>query len=206
MTHFPVGVILKDINELESVLEKYNENKEVEEYISKSREAMIEEQKEMAIKRGETLTEEEAIEKARAWNNGEKFDFDGNLLSTYNPDSKYDYYVIGGRYKNWLKKKTGGLCDYAKIKDIDFSLDKEEYDKGIRFWEIVVEKSALRENEEQPFTMWNDNYYLEKYKTKETYAEDRASVIPYALVVNGEWHEKGKMGWWAVSDATYESS
>jgi len=47
-------------------------------------------------------------------------DSDGEL-TTYNPDSKYDYYTVGGRYKGRLKLKTGHLADMALIGDVDLS-------------------------------------------------------------------------------------
>lgn len=91
----------------------------------------------------------------------------GNELSTYNPNSRWDWYEIGGRWHNILltkkenkdvidgraswgnldsnyKKAPEGYkwVDGARIKDIDFKKAmefKDTYNKAIRFWEIYVE-------------------------------------------------------------------
>lgn len=49
---------------------------------------------------------------------------DGGILSTYNPNSKWDWYVVGGRWKNRLKLKADTSkdgCNEAYAKDIDFA-------------------------------------------------------------------------------------
>ena len=35
----------------------------------------------------------------------EQFNDDGQPISTYNPDSKWDWYVIGGRWDGWINDK-----------------------------------------------------------------------------------------------------
>lgn len=35
----------------------------------------------------------------------EHFDEDGDPISTYNPDSKWDWYVIGGRWDGWINDR-----------------------------------------------------------------------------------------------------
>ena len=68
---------------------------------------------------------------------------DGSVLSTYNPNSKWDWYVEGGRFSGLLKLKTpdeyDSVCaDSAYAEEVDFTPDKEAYDSDIRFWELVV--------------------------------------------------------------------
>ena len=46
-------------------------------------------------------------------------------------------------------------------------------------------------------------YGIETDDTKETYAQRCAdsALMTFAIVKNGQWYERGKMGWWAcVSD------
>ena len=151
-------------------------------------------------------------------------DEDGNLLSTYNPNSKWDWYVIGGRFSGGLKAKNGehgedsafnanprvdGEFDSARVGDIDFSMDMDEYNKAIRYWEVVVEKQPLKDGEkEDDFCNWyRDGYYEEYYRDKETYAKICASCNTYAVVTpDGTWHEKGSMGWWGTSSETGDES
>ena len=80
------------------------------------------------------------------WNsNTWKINSDGLWASftTYNPDSKWDWYTLGGRWTGFFKPKTGdkavlgrpgvfgneakdGWCDQAKKKDIDFEGMRDE--------------------------------------------------------------------------------
>jgi len=70
---------------------------------------------------------------------GDKLDKDGNATSTYNPDSKWDWYTVGGRWSGLLnlKKNKFGIegesgvrdnrkgIDIAYFKDIDWSKMKD---------------------------------------------------------------------------------
>lgn len=53
-------------------------------------------------------------------------DENGNLLSTYNPNSKWDWYSIGGRWSNFLKLKNGLCADSALLSDVDFFFDSKD--------------------------------------------------------------------------------
>ena len=78
----------------------------------------------------------------------------GELYSTYNPNSKWDWYQVGGRWSGMLKTKNENYVNITKKKNI----------------------LNLRE------------------------------IIPFALIINGKWYEKGKMGWWGfVSDKKEEN-
>ena len=98
---------------------------------------------------------------------------DGSVLSTYNPNSKWDWYVEGGRFSGHLrlKEKDEYGCettDSAYATEIDFSPNKEEYDEAIRFWELVVEKvKPENEDEEQVQKFYNSEYYTKRYNSKE---------------------------------------
>lgn len=101
-------------------------------------------------------TDEECYQDKRKWYDDDMVDDEGNLLSTYNPNSKWDYYSVGGGWKNGLITKEGKATDEDYVSKID--------------WE--------------------------------------KSGTPFAFITpNGVWHEKGKMGWWAiVSDEKSDSS
>ena len=44
-------------------------------------------------------------------------------------------------------------------------------------------------------------YGIDKDETEEQYIERRTRFTTFAVVKDGEWYERGKMGWWAgVSD------
>lgn len=114
-----------------------------------------------------------------------------------NPNVKWDWWQFGGRYGDKLGKK---------IKDIDFGINQEAYDKNIRFWEIIVEGSPLREGEEKPFNYYKPEYYTEQWVSKEEYARQYSlSNRAYALLTpDGKWYEKGEMGWFGMDSSSKE--
>ena len=152
---------------------------------------------------------------------------DGRWGYTCNPNAKWDWWQLGGRWSDTLKLKPGcmgnrgsrsrtnsrelprdGYCDQAQIKDVDFSMDLKAYNEAIRFWEVVVEGDDIREHENlaQFDTFYRREYYLEQFHNKERYARSYSSFTTWALVTpNGEWYENGEMGWFGMSDATDES-
>jgi hypothetical protein len=67
--------------------------------------------------------------------------------TSYNPKSKWDWYVEGGRWEGFLKTTDGTECDSTTIAALDLP----------------------------------------------------TLPIPFAYVLNGEWHEKGKMGWFGMT-------
>lgn len=112
----------------EENLEKYNENIRVEPYVEYTKEEAIDEVKldhahnyekaleilsdpeisselklrsEKIIESGLFISWEDAWKEAKKW--GYIVDEENEcLLSTYNPDSKWDWYVIGGRWDGYL--------------------------------------------------------------------------------------------------------
>ena len=180
MSHF-IGLCFGD--NWENDLEQYYEGLEVEAYIRHTKEEAIEQAKkyhtsnyEYALKQlasdvitpenlahytkvvndGCSLTDEDAWKQVQDW--GYQIDDEGNLLTTYNPDSKWDWYSIGGRWSGFLPLK-----------------EKDE------------EGNPLESNEAYFHEI--DWEYLLKHK-----------YPPFCYVTeDGEWIEKGEMGWWGVS-------
>lgn len=132
MSHF-IGLVFG--SNVETLLEPYDENMEVEQYVRYTKDEAIDEVKtrhadnyEYAIKladkyknpttewekeqlerankiieKGLFISYEDAWEEAKNW--GYEIDNEENLMSTYNPDSKWDWYCEGGRWGAWLLLK-----------------------------------------------------------------------------------------------------
>jgi hypothetical protein len=66
----------------------------------------------------------------------DELDEEGNVFSTYNPKSKWDWYEVGGRWSDMLKLKDGTTTDSAQVKDLDLTPDPKAYNAAIRFWEV----------------------------------------------------------------------
>lgn len=181
-----------------------------------------------------TWTDEELYAEATRWYEPEQIGPDGEVYSTRNPQSKWDWYQTGGRYAGRLYLKEGveklespnfswgwdadtksriekePRVDIARVKDIDWSkihMSQDEYDEAIRFWEMKVEGAEPQNDEEVERIKWDwykPEYYSDKYKTKEMYAKCMSSFTTWAIIKDGVWYEKGKMGWWGTSDETHD--
>lgn len=124
----------------------------------------------------------------------EGVDADGNILTTYNPNSQWDWYVIGGRWANMLRLKEGGRTNSAKVSDIDFDPDVNAYAHSKRFWEVYVDGKPLEEGElEENFKAFSSpEWFRNTYHDAETYATVQAEFTTFAVLdIDGNWHEKG---------------
>lgn len=249
MSHFTVAVITKD-GDYEKALAPFDEGLQVESYIRQTREQLIQECKDTKEKYENCdnvddrnwylnsdwskidFTNDDTIIKSYLELMGdEDRDEQGNEWSTYNPNSKWDWYSLGGRWCGSLKLKkplennvesepslihlkenpkevmeilSDDLkTDHAQVKDIDFTPDLSNVKYYERFWEINVENSPLKEDEkmEDFRTFYNSNYYIKQYGNKETYVKEQTTFRTYALLYHGEWIEPGQMGWFGCSSA-----
>lgn len=148
-----------------------------------------------------------------------------------NPNSKWDWYSIGGRWAGSLKLKKDvdkskfnnpnfswgwdekakkevllkGLVDSALKKDIDFSRDEEAYKQAEIFWELYVEDRKPKNKEEKEMiklVFYKKEYYTKRYKDKKTYATLCSEFSTHAVLINGKWLEQGEMGWFGCSSET----
>jgi len=123
----------------------------------------------------------------------DEIDENGNILSTYNPDSKWDWYTVGGRWSSMLilkseKENEDGKhnsfsepsqnCDAAFVADVDF-----DEMKRCAMQKLIPYEDAMK-----------SGFYKEEYICRNTEFTTYAVVTP-----DGEWHAPGEMGWWAVS-------
>ena len=129
-------------------------------------------------------------------------DTDGET-TTYNPNSKWDWYSIGGSFSDGE--------DVIQINDFKIydDLDDDTIALHKKAWDSFEGKCELSEEDTKAifgnFRMWNDKYYLDRYGTCENYIMSMLSNIPYAFVDANGWYEKGQMGWWGCDSATRES-
>lgn len=194
MSHF-IGLCFGD--NWENDLEQYYEGLEVEPYINYTKEEAIQlaqkrhaerydeidkrlnhdsldkdtlERYNQILSKGPSLSYEQAWEVVKEW--GYKMDKDENLLTTYNPNSKWDWYEVGGRWSGFLVLKE-------RNSDGSIKETNEAYVYEID-WEY------MKENKYSPFCFIDED---------------------------GDWHEKGEMGWFGMSfneqsdeswDAEYE--
>lgn len=100
------------------------------------------------------------------------------VYSTYNPNSKWDWYSNGGRWAKSIKTKSGEFVDECLLGEIDFTpFPDEAYEEG---------------------KDWLGNPY-KKLKEGYEWHYDNKDNFPFCIVIDGEWYEKGEMGWWGMT-------
>lgn len=204
MSHYTVAVFHRKDQDIDEMLAPYSENLQVEPYISFTRQEAID-----YVRKNyqgyQDRTDEECWQ-LMADDAGEGMtDADGNILTTYNPLSKWDWYSEGGRWGGFLKVGHQHK-DEARVKDIDFSMNREAYEDALHFWDVAVDHKPAEPGEEYSL-FYKEEYYREYYGDRETYARHQAQFSTFAVVTpDGEWHEKGQMGWFGCSGETAEEA
>lgn len=230
MSHYTVAVISRTgtEEEVESLLAPFDENIEVEPYLYRTKEQLIKEGREhheKALKEIQEFEKDKLIEiltnpgydwfwcilNARTDEDFYKIEAyedmlgeDGNEYSTYNINSRWDWWQIGGRWSCSLRDYNGEYHDTLKIADWDYNyINSENIADCSRLWEVAVEGAEPTEEEKNEFILWyKPEYYIEKYGNKSNYIKSMLTFSTYALLTpDGEWLEPGKMGWWGVSHA-----
>ncbi len=232
MSHFSLLVITKEKptdHLLQSKLSPFDENIEVPEYISYTKEQLIKNQKvdiKKAMERyslykkdpeNNPINEEyynktyprliKAMEEndeatlylqAIKYYEKEEIDKNGNILSTYNPKSKWDWYVIGGRF-------SGAISDEGDIIQAkDFPYNKLDKDNLIKDYPTEYEEyKNLLSGKTKSF--YNLKYLNERYPTFYDYILETKTTTTYAVLdEDNEWHEPGSIGWFGISSSTTE--
>lgn len=132
-----------------------------------------------------------------------------------NPNSKWDWYSIGGRWTGFFKIKDNpkypddiyfgspgafgnqapiGYADSIRICDIDFEgMKNDKIEKAKSDWIEIQNKVKLGDKN----VYWM--YGIKENQTEKEYIDDSCKFSTYALLKNGEWYAKGEMGWFGVS-------
>lgn len=183
-------------SELEKALGPYDETMPVDPYIEEKAEDLFKPER-LSAEYGidADLSREEA--KSLLERDGYKFDEHDNMLSTYNPNSKWDYWCVGGRWENYLKLIDGTRANVAKVSDL-------------RMWQTEQEREDLKQTFERYTTTpgegaYFQQYYLEQYGDADTYADSLAPHRTRCVITpDGVWHEVGSMWWWGFSSESRE--
>lgn len=108
-------------------------------------------------------SDEEIYQNQLEYYDEEDISSDGGIYSTHNPHAKWDWYQIGGRWRNYLNAKYAADTDSAKVKNVNFSNnnfntfavvtpDGEWHECGEMFW-FGIHSASSEEIEE-----WEKNY------------------------------------------------
>jgi len=207
MSHYAVAVFHRPDQDIDDLLAPFDENLEVDPYLSYTKQEAIDHVRQhwsFVMDGPKKIPVAEATDAqcyayiASDYASDMK-DEDGNLYSTYNPNSKWDWYQEGGRWSGSLRLKSGGITDSAAVRDLDFSPDMTEYEEAAIWWDKAVD-GKVEEGEEKPLCFFREDYMRQRYRDRETYARLNSVFNTYAVLTpDGVWHEPGQMGWFGCS-------
>lgn len=223
MSHFAVAVITKNKDQIKKILEPYYEGLEVPRYVEYTKEQLIDKGKKEIqdyknciyaeyisnpLKYKENCSNSEHIKyleeefpKKLNWTDEEIYEDqiilydddnigeDGEVYSTRNPNSKWDWYEIGGRYKKILLTNVNNN-NIFEVEDNPF-------------FDLIMAREI---NKEAPQGYkWVDGAKIKDIDFNKMEEITKEPFYTWALVDECNWYEQGKMGWWAISDATEKS-
>ena len=207
MSHFTVLVAANSLEELEAKLQPYHEYECTgikDQYVVFVEADMEEAQKEWGEQEADYDSFDSFMED---WYGYELIDDKWGRHT--NPNAKWDWWVIGGRWPDILLCKDGSKGDFALNKHIDWAgmkaAAKVEAAEKYRAWHIAKTLSgAIRERllieADLLFTPDDEVTQLDTL-TEDLYSDIQASApITFAFIDQaGEWHERAKMGWWGIT-------
>lgn len=237
MSHFPVLVATLSPADVASALQPYHEYEctgVFDQYVRfvEEDEAALRAEHASLIAKDKTETEDFG-----QWV-GEYYGYkmhDGKWGRWTNPNRKWDWWVVGGRWSNHLHLKCGARADQARKADVDIdgaiaaaqadmadewdAMDKATGGERWKSWREIVGgdpmKAAYKDIEAARPVYWNQPA-LTKLKGVERFSwfreiddllmsrddyvhvRGKRGASMFALLHDGQWHERGKMGWWAT--------
>lgn len=139
----------------------------------------------------------------------------GKTTSKYNPESKWDWYSVGGRWGGFFRSKPKEDCKYPEMQDLgcpgvfdnDPTYDCDSIAVCDIDWEQMTADEVLRLSDVYDKAMKEDEklrgifYDIKNGETKEQYIDRRTKhiIMTYAIVKDGEWYQRGEMGWFGTS-------
>lgn len=127
-----------------------------------------------------------------------------------NPNAKWDWYQIGGRWKGLLVSTKGTARgtpsliggkryrpdehDTCLTADIDFEVMEQRRRENLEPFETCFARK-----------FYTPEYFNRLYPSEEAYIRANTRFYTHAVVTpDGAWHAKGEMGWWGMSSETPE--
>lgn len=126
-----------------------------------------------------------------------------HYYTTANPNARWDWYVIGGRWRGYFKLKVGrnGLMGRSGTLDNPPQFDADQCRVGDVDWgamKMLLQNEALEH--------WNAFFDAETDiprqihvgESKGDFTRRYSRVATHALLQDGEWLEQSLMGWWGI--------
>ncbi len=157
-------------------------------------------------------TDEEFYKEGVRLYDAENIGENGEVYSSYNPKSKWDWYKLGGRWAGFFKAKEGakaivgepgvfdnpiseGWVDQIRKGDIDWvGMRVAMLDEAKADWSEHERRLAEKDPKYNPYF----DLGIENGETEVDFINRRCTKATFALLMDGHWYEHGKMGWWGI--------
>ena len=144
---------------------------------------------------------------------------DGRFGYYVNPDARWDWYSIGGRWNNMLLNKSGNSCNACPLADIDWlamkekflEREKERFEEGLQMLQCDDPKSfktkhllpALCTVQNNVLYSWG-NRVCAVWETFDEHLNQIGADVPFYIPVfcyvdDDDWNERGEMGWFGMA-------
>lgn len=261
MSHFTVLVTNTHLKTIDEQLAPFDENLERPLHIHKTKQELIDKEKDH-YKRGkeylerynadpaeytkgtsntshinwitkeipkmDSWTDEDFYKEAIKYMEADELDADGNHVTTWNEDAKWDWYSIGGRWAGFFQSKAGTVgkqghhrakdfaiisgkevedlpesaCDVIEVKNIDW----ESMDRHVKADRKAYYNDEMKKEKESDRFIWASNRDELLKMSLDEYVNQPVDHTTFAVLHDGKWYEKGSMGWWGmVSDEKDDS-
>lgn len=151
---------------------------------------------------------------------GYRINDEGRFVRKTNPNAKWDWWVIGGRWKGLLRAKEGALTgsgqsgtggshydhdgiDQVQIKNLDIDkmeqVSKEHKKANWESYEAKIASDEIKADDKVMRELIHGLPPKEECPTLEEYLAQPYTFSTYALVKDGKWYERGQMGWWGMA-------
>lgn len=150
----------------------------------------------------------------------EKHEVDGEGLfywTTYNPRSRWDWWTLGGRWSGFFLLRPDGEGMRGRDGLMGSHLSENGVDlvrKGDVDWEAMLAAAAQRAEKTWAEAMESGRdaghlefmYGIEPSDTRETFVKRRTTLTTFAVLKDGEWYERGRMGWFGCASNEKDAS
>lgn len=203
MSHFSVMAVGFDSREdFEELMDAYDENRRVAPYVYQSKQEIM---SESFMKSRERLYKEAEGDPEKFYKlyiedvEDEDLDKDGNILSTYNPDARWDYYTVGEEttvgeiLKNSSVNEELCRATYKALADGDDA----DYERITGYPAVAGLFGRPTGDEFKKLYGNSEEVYL-------AYCKEH-SFMTYCVLTPSGWEEPGRVGWFGITSASREA-
>lgn len=140
---------------------------------------------------------------------GSTLNEDGDEMSTYNPQSKWDWYTVGGRWNGSIPLKDGSTSNQTTVREANFEPTEESIagakKKYKRYQKLAKEAENPGPNKKKKDPDFDFIFSdFDPSISEADFIKQETSFATYAFVdKNGEWKQRAECGWWGSEhDAT----